>query len=100
MTGTSSVSPSLPHAFPPPPARWRTRAVRMALRIGMLLLLACAVVMPTAVRADTINVESAEIRAEEDGIYLNAAFDFTLNATLEEALQKGVALYFVLEAEV
>ena len=31
---------------------------------------------------------------------LNAEFDLTLNATLEEALQRGVPLYFVLEFEI
>ena len=30
---------------------------------------------------------------------LNAEFDFAINSTLEEALQKGIPLYFVLEFE-
>ena len=51
-------------------------------------------------RADTIEVKSAELRAEEGEYFLNAEFDFTLNATLEEALQKGVPLYFLLEFEI
>lgn len=50
--------------------------------------------------ADTITVKSAEIRAEEDHYVLNAEFQFQLTPTLEEALQKGIALYFVLEVEV
>ena len=53
-----------------------------------------------ATRADTITVASAELHAEEDGYYLNAEFEVSLNATLEEALQKGVPLYFLLEFEV
>ncbi len=32
-------------------------------------------------------------------VFLNAEFDFTLNPTLDEALQKGVPLYFLLEFE-
>ena len=51
-------------------------------------------------RADVIGVRSAEVRADEDDYVLNADFDLALNATLEEALQRGVPLYFVLEFEV
>jgi len=51
-------------------------------------------------RADAIGVQSAEIRADDDDYVLNAEFDLTLNATLEEALHRGVPLYFVLEVEI
>jgi hypothetical protein len=50
--------------------------------------------------ADTILVRSAEIRADDDDYVLNADFDLALNATLEEALQRGVPLYFILEFEI
>ncbi len=73
-----------------PPAPWR-RAMRCALLYVVALLAAATA------RADTIVVKSAELRAEEDGYYLNAEFDVSLNATLDEALQKGVPLYFLLE---
>ncbi len=53
----------------------------------------------TVARADTIGVRSAEIRADEDTYVLNAEFDLAVNPTLEEALQKGVPLYFELEFE-
>lgn len=62
------------------------------------LLLALSLLVPMA-RADTIGVKSAEIRADEDAYVLNAEFDLALNPTLEEALQKGVPLYFALEFE-
>ena len=45
-------------------------------------------------------VVERELRAEEDGYFLNAEFEFTLNPTLDEALQKGVPLYFLLEFEI
>ena len=54
----------------------------------------------TTARADTIGVVSAEIRADEDDYDLNSEFDLALNATLEEALHRGVPLYFVLEFEI
>ena len=62
------------------------------------LALACALAGAGA-NADVIQVRSAELHAEEDGYYLNADFELALNPTLEEALQKGVPLYFVLEFE-
>jgi len=49
--------------------------------------------------ADTIPVRSAELRADDGAYVLNAEFDLTLNPTLEEALEKGVTLSFVLEFE-
>ncbi len=66
---------------------------------GAALALACALGAAGA-NADVIQVRSAELHAEEDGYYLNADFDLSLNSTLEEALQKGVPLYFVLEFEI
>jgi Domain of unknown function (DUF4390) len=51
-------------------------------------------------RADVIIVKSAELRAEDEDFVLNADFDLTLNATLEEALQRGLPLYFLLEFEI
>jgi len=63
------------------------------------LVFAIATLAAAAARADTIVVKSAELRAEEDGYFLNAEFDFSLNPTLDEALQKGVPLYFLLEFE-
>ena len=51
-------------------------------------------------RADIIGVNSAEVRADEDDYVLNAEFDLTLNPTLEEALHRGVPLYFILEFEI
>lgn len=71
---------------------WLTRAAAAALVVA----LAAA---GTVARADTIGVKSAEIRADEDAYVLNAEFDLSLNPTLEEALQKGVPLYFELEFE-
>lgn len=96
---------SFPHAMlPAPPTaatvdrspglRPRPRHLP-ALVVGCLLALAVA--WPAA--ADTIALRSAELRAGEDGYYLNAEFDVAINATLEEALLKGLPLYFILEFE-
>jgi len=51
--------------------------------------------------AERIEVVSAELRtaAEGDGIELDASFDFDLPWTLEDAVNGGVPLYFVIEFE-
>jgi hypothetical protein len=65
---------------------------------GVVVLLV-AVGLAGELRADTIPVRGAELRVEEGEVLLTADFDLGFNATLEEALQKGVPLYFVLEFE-
>ena len=87
------------------PDRTRTpgsRPIVHAARRRLLLAAgAAAIVVPSrAARADTFGVDSVEVRVEDDEVLLNAQFGFSLNATLEEALQRGVPLYFVLEAEI
>jgi hypothetical protein len=69
-----------------------------ALRACVVLLVALGCVAAPA-RADVIGVTNAELRVEEEALVLNAEFDLALNATLDEALQKGIPLYFVLEFE-
>lgn len=63
-----------------------------------LVAVALLVLVPSA-RADPIAVKSAELRADEDTYVLNAEFELSINPTLEEALQKGIPLYFVFEFE-
>ena len=65
--------------------------------IAAFVLVACA--HPLAL-ADVVPVHNAEVRIEDEQVLLNADFDVSLNSTLEEALQRGVPLYFVLEADV
>ncbi len=82
-------------ALPRPAARWR-RVLAVAAALVFAVPLAC--LAPTA-HADTIPVRTAELRIDEGDVLLNAEFELTLNATLEEALQNGIPLYFVLEFE-
>ena len=71
---------------------------RRVLALAGALALAALVHAPAA-RADVIPVKSAELRVEEGEVLLNAEFEFSLTPTLEEALKRGVPLYFVLEVE-
>jgi hypothetical protein len=59
-----------------------------------------ALVFPFAgALADVVPIKSAELRVEEGDLRLSAEFDLTLTSTLEEALQKGIPLYFTIEFE-
>jgi len=49
--------------------------------------------------ADEIAVRSARLEPADDGYALDADFDFDLTGRLEDAMHKGVALYFVVEFE-
>jgi len=77
-------------------AAWlgRRAAGVLAVLVGVL----AALCLPA--HADTVAVKSAELRADEDAYVLNAEFELAFNPTLEEALQKGVPLYFVFEFEI
>lgn len=48
---------------------------------------------------DAITVLYAGLKQAEEGWVLNAAFDVKINKTQEEALKKGLPLYFVTEVE-
>jgi hypothetical protein len=74
-----------------------SRFVRLL--IGLVCLSTALLAGSPRAVADTIAVRSADLRLEDDTYVLNADFDFALNPTLEEALQKGVPLYFVLDFE-
>lgn len=49
--------------------------------------------------AQGLRVASAEIAASDDEYYLNADFDIVLGSAVESALNKGVPLTFVVEAQ-
>ncbi len=90
LAGMPSPFPSCtPFPLRRPPLWW---AVVALLAAGLALL------APHA-RADSIPVKSAELRAIDGEVVLNADFDFVFNNTLEDALQNGIPLYFVLDIE-
>jgi len=67
----------------------------LALAALVLLFLAAP-----AAPAEGIDVSRAALVAAEEGYFLEADFGVALNPTLEDALNKGVPLYFLLEFEI
>ena len=96
-TGTSL---KLRPGMPPPPRTVRapcpSHRRRFIATLGVLALTFPA----TSARADTIPTVSAELRVEEGDVLLNAEFDFALTPALEQALEKGIPLYFTIELEI
>jgi hypothetical protein len=71
-----------------------------ALRGLLALLLACCLVLAgRASAADRSTIRQAAIQATPQGYIVNADIDVVLNPTLEDALAKGINLYFLLELE-
>jgi hypothetical protein len=69
-----------------------------ARRVLTWLALALALCAPGAL-ADEIETRDARLVGADDGILLSADFEFELTSRLEDALAKGVPLYFVVEFE-
>lgn len=82
-------SPAFVPAMTPARSGWTVLA---AWCVGLVLALAAL-----TARADVIPVRAAELRIEDGEVLLTAEFDLVFNSTLEEALQNGIPLYFVLD---
>lgn len=70
------------------------------LRWMAIVLGAWLATTPALYAAEGVGVQFAEIRAVNEGYELAAQFVINPNRTLEEALEKGVALHFIAELEV
>lgn len=66
---------------------------------AVLAALALSLAMGGA-RAETVTLDSFELTRSDDGLALSFAARFELSKPIEEALQKGVPLFFVAQAEV
>lgn len=76
-----------------------TRCCRSISCLAALVLLWLGVAFAAPARAEGIEVRKAALISAEEGYVLEAEFDIALTHTLEEALNKGVPLYFALEFE-
>lgn len=72
-------------------AYWRLRSVLLAVS----LLFFCH----TGIQAAEISVTQAALEATGDGYRLSTAYSFELNHSLEDALMRGVPLYFTTDVQ-
>lgn len=64
-----------------------------------VLLLAC-LLLGTEVKAEEISVKSAAIELTDEGYQLSATFEVAFTQTIEDAINRGLALPFIIEYEV
>lgn len=87
----------------PTPSAWPHRLVRWVRAAGAVvwlgLTLALAVVVPTA-HAEPVSLETFDVVRSDEGLMLSFSARFELSKPIEDALQKGVPLFFVAHAEV
>jgi hypothetical protein len=65
-----------------------------------LLLLGALQLSPAAQASESIEVVQAHLESSDEGYKLSATFSFDLNRGLEDALNRGVPLYFTTEVEI
>ncbi len=76
-----------------------TRCCRRLDLLSALLALWLAFFAAPPVNAQGIEVQRASLQSTDEGYVLDADFDIALTHSLEEALSKGIPLYFLLEFE-
>jgi len=80
--------------FAPGRARWH-----LMLRCLLALAMCCVLFQAAGVRAEGVAVRNVVIESVEDGYQLAADFDMAFSPRLEEAVNRGVPLHFVVEFE-
>lgn len=70
---------------------WRVRL----LHVHLIFLLSILFWSIAAVQAEGIRIKSVNVAAVEKGYVISVDSEIVLNATLEQALEKGIVLYFV-----
>jgi Domain of unknown function (DUF4390) len=68
--------------------------LRLAAVVWTALALCLSLALAAPAQADPIAVQRASLQADGSGWSLDARFDFELNSSLEDAVNKGVPLYF------
>ncbi len=72
----------------------------MTLRLIATLLLALTLDWSAAARADNIEIRHIALEANDDGYALDADFEIVLQPRLEDAINKGLPLYFDIDFEI
>jgi len=80
-------------------ARRLSLRTAIVIRVAMFFLLGLLVPMLAAAQTHGATVTQMRLEQADDGIYLSAAVDFELPQLVEDVLDKGIAIYFVAEAE-
>lgn len=84
-----------------PRTSWTHRSFGALATFWVALALSLAIGAPATAFAapDRIEIEQATFESRDDGYYLSADFAFELKPRIAEALDRGLTLYFVVEAD-
>jgi hypothetical protein len=85
--------------MPPSPCIDRAPIAPRRRFLRTLAVLCAGAAFANAALADEIAVASASLRVDEDDVLLSAEFGLALTPALEQALDKGIALYFTIDFE-
>ena len=77
-----------------------SRLLRVSATLWLTLAALAFITLPESARAEVPELTSFEVQRTEEGVTLNFAVRFELPRSVEDALLKGVPIYFVAEAEV
>lgn len=100
VTTTASSTHCLKNARAEPCRRRGATALAALLLACVLLLSWLPLTAAAQGRAAAASVTQMRLEQADDGVYLTAAVQFELPSLVEEVLDKGIAIYFVAEAEV
>ena len=92
MRSTTTVSST--HGLP------SARGIELAARFLRAMVCAVFLGLAQAAAAEGIDASAVRIDAQDDGWYADADFDIDFNPVLADAVQRGVALYFVADIEI
>jgi hypothetical protein len=86
----------------PKPAAWLAAPGWRGLLLASILSFGLLLAGPSRAAGERVGVVDAALVVEDDpdpGVYLNAQFEFALPPPLEDAVTRGVAVYFVVDFE-
>lgn len=75
------------------------RLLQIAIRFLLTFCLLGGMLAAPAVRAADIEIQQAQLEATDEGYRLASSFSFELKRVLEDALNRGVPLYFTTDVE-
>lgn len=77
-----------------------SRLLQIAIRFLLTAILSVGLLAAPALQAAEIAIEQAQLQATDDGYRLSSVFNFELKRVLEDALNRGVPLYFTTDVEI
>lgn len=79
---------------------WLGGRPRAGLLAWLLAGLLCLLPLPVAAAASAVELNELRVERVDDGVYLSAQLQLQLPSVVEDALDKGIPVHFVVEADI